>query len=60
MLEPTILGNHNRRDPRNRLEFACPNRPESGDQMKAKLALGMVLGLATGADKSATILTQTK
>ena len=67
MLEPSILGRHNRREPRNRLEFPIlltVHRP--GDQMKAQLALGMTLDWrcwpklpATVADKSATILTQT-
>ena len=63
MLEPSILGTHNLREPRSRLEFATlltVQRAE--DQMKAKLALGMALGLAllthiagNGADKSATV-----
>ncbi len=47
MLEPSILGRHNRREPRNRLEFPTlltVQRP--GHQMKAKLALGMALRLA--------------
>jgi hypothetical protein len=47
MLEPSILGKHNRREQRNRLEFATLLTVQrGGGHMKAKLALGMSPGLA--------------
>jgi hypothetical protein len=69
MLEPSILGKHNRREPHSRLEFATLlTVPGDGDPMKAKLALGVAPGFAllthtvpaTGTDKSATTLTQAR
>jgi hypothetical protein len=68
VLEPTILGKHNRREPRNRLEFATLLTVQSDwGQMKAKLVVEMALDWhcwpilpATGADSSATILTRTQ
>jgi hypothetical protein len=67
MLEPSILGKHNRREPRSRLEFATLlTVRRAGDLMKAKLALGWPRDWhdsilpATGAHKSATTLTQTR
>ena len=47
MLEPSILGKHNRREPRSRLEFATLLTVRgAGDLMKTKLALGVTPGLA--------------
>ena len=47
MLELSILGKHNRREPRNQLEFATLlTVRRAGDLMKAKLALGVAPGLA--------------
>jgi hypothetical protein len=46
-LEPLILGKHNRREQRNRLEFATLlTVRRAGDLMEAKLALGVAPGLA--------------
>ena len=47
MLEPSILGKHNRSEPRSRLEFATLLTVRgAGDLMKTKLALGVAPGLA--------------
>jgi len=47
MLEPSILGKHNRRDPRNWLEFATLlTVPRAVDLMKAKMALRVAPRLA--------------
>jgi hypothetical protein len=66
MLETSIPGNRNKREPRNRLEFATLlSIRRVGDHVKATLALGIILRLAvqaiqqtTRTDMSATTLTQ--
>ena len=47
MLEPSILGKHNRREPHSRLDFATLLTVRgAGGLMKAKLALGVAPGFA--------------